>query len=239
MQKQLPHRRGRQQQPSIFAVAFLSSALTISLACCVLFAFSFGVSGGVGPLRQYLRYIASAEQPATTKSEDRNFTEVSKHDAQGPIGIKSSLTASVAFKSTSPVAPEAPQDIVANSRDMEPELEPELEPVAAAFNGEQPANLPEGIPAMLRQSRGGRGIEIGNFRSATIDGDAEECVGLGYSMLSAVRAKEDLLDVMVANKQITIAKICAANGTVVLSCRNGKISISPRRARPDDSCVRA
>ncbi len=240
MQKQPPSRRSTTRITSLFAVAFLSSTLTVVMAALMLVALNFGFMGGVGPVIHYLSGSAAMANVQNNEQGSRN----SKNDLAAGLpevrSKKSSLTATVAFKTPVFVPVEKPNDIVAQSGDADAGLEP----TDATFNEpaidvEQPANLPEGVPAMLRRGKNGNGIEIGNFHSATIGGDAEECVNLGYTMLSAARAKEDLLDVMVANKQITIAKICANNGTIVLSCRNGKISISPRRARPDDSCSRA
>ncbi len=224
--------------PSLFVVAFLSSALTVVMAGLLLLALNFGFAGGVDPILGFLKKAGVLSESKQQTSVRANLTQVPKLDAKGPLGGKSSVTISVAFKSPDPVQSESPVDVVIDSKDAEPEVEPiEVGFEEPVVGFEQPANLPEGIPAMLR--RKSNGIEIGNFRSVTMDGAADECLNLGYSMLSAAKANQDLLDVMVTNKQITIANICAANGKVVFSCRNGKISISPRRARPDDSCSRA
>jgi hypothetical protein len=229
---------GNSGLPSLFAVAFLSSALTVTMAGFILWAVSFALTDGVVPVFNFLKTAGLFADYQITKDKNGNLTQVAKLDTSVPFRGKSSITASVAFKSKAIVITEVSTDTVIDSKDAEPEMDAiaiEFEEPVTGF--EQSTNLPEGIPAMLRRKN--NGIEIGNFRSVTMDGAADECLNLGYSMLSAAKANQDLLDVMVTNKQITIANICASNGKVVFSCRNGKISISPRRARPDDSCSRA
>jgi hypothetical protein len=44
------------------------------------------------------------------------------------------------------------------------------------------------------------------------------------------------LQTLADTSAIMVLKICAANGTVVLTCRSGQVTISPRQARPDDKC---
>lgn len=229
--------------PSLFAVAFFSSALTMAIAGLIFLAVSFGFTGGIAPILNFVKTAAQVVDPKISKPENGNLTQVEQLDTHYAMIGKSSVSSSVVFKSEEMVVTEASAetvvtDNVMESKDAEPEansIEVDFEEPVVGF--EQPANLPEGIPAMLRRKR--NGIEIGNFRSVTMEGAADECLNLGYSMLSAAKANQDLLDVMVTNKQITIANICASNGKVVFSCRNGRISISPRRARPDDSCSRA
>jgi hypothetical protein len=121
---------------------------------------------------------------------------------------------------------------VANpDNDVSASEEPVIEPAGVT--------LPEGIPAMLRKGKLAGAVDIGNFKSVAMAGQADECLPLAQSLLQAAEGPEDALDVMIANSQITIAKICASNGTVVLTCRGGNITISPRRTKPGDSCTRA
>lgn len=82
-------------------------------------------------------------------------------------------------------------------------------------------------------------ISIGNYKSLTVSSSQQNCLGLGRSMLRDIRAPADQLSVMMSNGQISIAKICADNGSVIITCRGGKMVVSPRRIRPDDKCVRS
>ena len=92
---------------------------------------------------------------------------------------------------------------------------------------------------ILRKDKDTGELEIGNFKPMSVTGRTGDCLNIGYSMLDDTGSSQDLLEVMMASDQITIARICASNGSVVLSCRNDQITVSPRRARPDDKCERA
>jgi hypothetical protein len=94
------------------------------------------------------------------------------------------------------------------------------------------------IAPILRKDNAGE-LEIGNFKSLFLAGGTGECLEIGYSMLGDTHSSDDLLDIITATDQITIARICAKNGSVVISCRNEQITVSPRRSRPDDNCQRA
>ena len=94
------------------------------------------------------------------------------------------------------------------------------------------------IAPVLRKNPATGQLEIGNFKSMTFVGDEVECLDVGYSMLGDSGTSNDVLDVLTATSTITIAKICAKNGSVVISCRNNQITVSPRATRPDDKCVR-
>lgn len=223
---------------SLVAVAFLSSAITVAMVGILLAAFNFGFIGGVDPVLTFLSSFGATTRFSQQASLGGNYTQIAKVDIQDSLGGKSSLSASVVFKSPVHASPETLAETTADPAVSESETESIDVGFDQSTSGfEQSASLPEGVPAMLRRKN--NSIEIGNFHSVTMDGAADECLNIGYSMLSAAKANQDLLDVMVTNKQITIANICASNGKVVFSCRNGKISISPRRARPDDSCSRA
>lgn len=95
------------------------------------------------------------------------------------------------------------------------------------------------VAPILRKNPVSGKLEIGNFEPLVLSGDSEQCVNMGYSMLGDAKSSSDLLDIMIATDEITIAKICAANGSIVLTCRNDQIAVSPRPARPDDKCQRA
>lgn len=90
-------------------------------------------------------------------------------------------------------------------------------------------------PMLTKDGRTGN-LRIGQFRSMTMEGDMEQCLDTGYAMVQDIGLDTDAVDVLAATDSITIAKICAANGSVVITCRNNSIVISPRRAKPNDSC---
>lgn len=93
-------------------------------------------------------------------------------------------------------------------------------------------------PILQRNPQSGK-LEIGNFKSLTVVGSAGECMNFGRSLLSDAKSSDDKLDVVVAADEITIARICAANGSVIITCRGGQVAVSPRKSRPDDRCTQS
>ena len=91
-------------------------------------------------------------------------------------------------------------------------------------------------PILGKDERTGH-LKIGNFKPISLTGNMDECLNVGYSMLGDSGSSNDLLNVMTASEQITIAKICATNGSIIISCRGDQITVSPRRSRPDDKCA--
>ena len=90
-------------------------------------------------------------------------------------------------------------------------------------------------PILLKDQNSSQLI-IGNFKPMSLIGGTNECLEIGYSMLGDTNSANDLLEVLTASEQITVARICARNGSVVITCRNDQITVSPRRPRPGDSC---
>lgn len=91
-------------------------------------------------------------------------------------------------------------------------------------------------PILWKNPQSGK-LEIGNFKSLSLVGSSDDCLDFGHSLLSDAGSSNSKLDVMISADEITIARICAVNGSVVISCRGGQISVSPRKARPDDNCT--
>lgn len=100
------------------------------------------------------------------------------------------------------------------------------------------ANQPNGqlvSPILVKNVVNGQ-LSIGNFKSFSVVGNSDECLSVARTMLQDVGISTDQLSIVTASKQITIAKICASNGAVVISCRGQHITMSPRHSRPDDNC---
>lgn len=125
--------------------------------------------------------------------------------------------------------------------DVEPETDSaSAEVVAARFEDVSAVDDVQGmrVSPLLRTNKETGNLEIGNFKSLSFAGDVAACLDMGTSMLDDVNITGERLEVLTSSALITVAKICAANGTVILSCRNDQITISSRRPRPDDNCVR-
>jgi hypothetical protein len=93
------------------------------------------------------------------------------------------------------------------------------------------------LKPILHKNPQNRKLEIGNFKSLSLVGSPEDCLDFGYSLLSGAGTPNDKLEVVAAADEITVARICAANGSVIITCRAGQIAVSPRRSRPDDQCA--
>ena len=128
--------------------------------------------------------------------------------------------------------------------------EPEPEGVDETATEESTADLALGAGAsvddseklraapILRKSPQDGKLEIGNFKSLSLVGSPQDCLGFGDALLKDAGIVNEKVDVITAADEITIARICAANGSVVITCRGGQIAVSPRKSRPDDRCIR-
>ena len=90
-------------------------------------------------------------------------------------------------------------------------------------------------PVLLKNSRTGQ-LEIGNFQTVSLTGGTDQCLALADTMLGDAGAPSNSLQVLSDSKLITIARICTANGAIILTCRGGQITISPRRLKPNERC---
>lgn len=118
-----------------------------------------------------------------------------------------------------------------------------LEEAAGAFDQEEPGDVtgPEGrngsaMGAILRMDRRNDSLRIGSFETVTLEGGAEQCLDMGRMLLEDAGAGEDRLEILAQSRAVTMARICASNGSVVITCRRGLITISPRRLKPSESC---
>jgi hypothetical protein len=95
----------------------------------------------------------------------------------------------------------------------------------------------QAMEALLRLDHSSGRLQIGNFETLSLEGDAEQCLETGYMMLGDAGAPEDALEVLAQSESITMARICASNGSVVITCRLSQMTISPRRLKPNESCT--
>jgi len=112
----------------------------------------------------------------------------------------------------------------------------ELQPASYETGGPETTENGLGTAPIIRRNPSTGKIEIGKFQSMTMEGSTGECLDIAQSLISDAGSSPDTLDVIAASDAITIAKICARNGSVIISCRNDQITISPRHSRPDDMC---
>ncbi len=91
---------------------------------------------------------------------------------------------------------------------------------------------------ILRKSAQGGKLEIGSFKSLSLVGSPEDCLSFGDALIRDAGVNDQKVDVVTNVSVITIARICAINGSVIITCRGGQIAVSPRKSRPDDQCER-
>lgn len=100
---------------------------------------------------------------------------------------------------------------------------------------------PEGAGAqamgpLLRMNRQSGKLEIGSFETLSLASEPGHCLEMGYTLLGDAGAPEDDLLVLAQSEAITMARICASNGSVVITCRMNRMTISPRRLKPNENC---
>jgi hypothetical protein len=118
------------------------------------------------------------------------------------------------------------------------------EVAAEVVDAELPPDIvgPEGTQAqsvspVLRMNRKNGKLEIGNFDTVSLEGDSSQCLQMGYTLLGDANATQTELKVLAQNDVITMAQICASNGSVIITCRSDQVTISPRRLKPNESCT--
>lgn len=80
-------------------------------------------------------------------------------------------------------------------------------------------------------------VEIGSFNTVSLPGSSAECLDTAYGLLDDAGASRDKLKVLAESRMITVARICADNGSLVVTCRLDQITISPRRLKPNETCT--
>jgi hypothetical protein len=214
------------------------------IAAAILLSFaSLGVSGAAMVMAltspQKVRALLGWEQvnavdEASVRKPQKTAMGVSVVERNQPQAeAKGGLAFTVIAKTKAAEEPAASEQAA-----VEPLPEPDVSAPVEAAAATEPLPVPEGVPVLLVKDAG-TGSKITSFKPVVTAGDAEECLNIGYALVNSAQLPADALDVLVANPQITIAKLCAGNGTIVFTCRNNQIAISPRRARPDDACVRS
>lgn len=91
-------------------------------------------------------------------------------------------------------------------------------------------------PLLRKGSKSGE-IVIGSFATVSMPGSSMTCLDTAYGLLEDAGARRDKLKVLAESPAITVARICAANGSLVVTCRLDQITISPRRLKPNETCT--
>ena len=214
----------------------LGVSLLLSVMSLVAFALGFIVANPDSKFGIF-GYSFGQDQPAEQTAE---IDASAKTDAD--YGGKTNLDVSSGASTEAEGYAPAPQPIAAG-----PPVASNSPDYLASGDQQQQAetNAPvisdsSGLSPLLRRTGSGPAdFEISRFGTAQMVGTAKECLEMGYSIVGSVRAPKEAFEMLISQSMITIGRICAANGSVLVTCRSNRISISPRRARPDDGCKRA
>jgi hypothetical protein len=164
---------------------------------------------------------------STSDAENTYALTVIRRNATESVYEKTTVPPPVAPSQAAPDTAVAPVDTGsanASATDAAPEM--------AQADGAQRV-----APLLRRNPQSGL-LEIGNFNSVQLTGTGEDCITTGQSLLTDLGLSGDSVVSVAESDQISIARICASNGSIILSCRNDVTTISPRRPRPDDKCNR-
>ncbi|MDE2383169.1 MAG: hypothetical protein KGO53_01005 [Alphaproteobacteria bacterium] len=223
--------RRRSLTLAIVGLAFLLSAMT-------LLAFAAGLFVGHPELTtRYFGFPSPSSQPPS-----QPVAEPPKPAAAGLATEKSDLDLASGGSTEVEVLPPPP---------VQPPAQPAVKPQPAALPDDAVAQDdatidPSGIassgdsaglgPLLRRTGAGPADYDISRFTTIQMTGGMKECIGIGQSLLATVGAPKEQFEILVSQSFMTMGRICAANGSILVSCRSNRISISPRRRRPDDGC---
>jgi len=216
----------------IFEIVMWSSISNLVLLGCFIAGWNNEVirsALGMGPPR--LSVAQLAVNPVMLSGHGRGDNELST------LGPQRQLKGALQITVVEQAAAETPQE----AADV---AEAPLEDITSAGEGDfgEDEVGPEGRGAqsmrpVLRAGQKGGDLEIGNFETVSLEGDATECLAVGYELLSDVGAANSQLEVLASTSSIVMARICAINGSVVITCRSDQITISPRRLKPNETCA--
>lgn len=135
--------------------------------------------------------------------------------------------------------------LLAAAEDDIPDAQPAAEDMVSEEQGDGSGGItvgPEDPAAMVRSPllrKGGKigEVVIGTFSTVSMTGSSETCLETAYGLLEDAGAGRDKLELMAQSPAITVARICASNGSLVVTCRLDQITISPRRLKPNENCA--
>ena len=219
---------------SVFTIAYVSAG-----------ADRFDFASSLNTLRQLVQRDQTI-QPTSDKKSDRSVQIQTTTVAESPApltaseNMKDDLALTRVQESSSPGFPkpiETPDSRLAFDSQPSTQGTPDGFNPAASAEHVAETDGTRVLPTLRRDATSGQ-LLIGNFRVLTVPGPQSSCVRFAQMMLKDVGAPADKMRAELTNPQISIYKICASNGAVVITCRGGNIVVSPRQPRPDDQCAR-
>lgn len=232
-----PRRRNVRSPRSrgIFDIVLWSSLTNLTLLACFVAGWNFD---------QIKRYILDELAPAAFSSQLTDQLALSRRELQDnellTRGLQRQLKGSLQFTVVPSSAPAVLDDepsaefASAETEVLEQDQGDGLGEVTVG--PEDPAAQLTRSP-VLRKSKTKGEIEIGSFTTVSLPGSSAECLDTVYGLLDDAGASRNKLKVLADSDAITVARICAANGSLVVTCRMDQITISPRRPKPNETCT--
>ena len=219
----------------VLDIIFWSSLTNVTLLACFVAGWNFDV---------IKRYIMNEPMPASVSSRlDGQIAESRSELADNELltrGLQRQLKGSLQFTVVPSSAPAVLEDTPTSefaSVGSEASEQDQGDGFGDVTVGpEDPAGQLTRSP-VLRKSKTKGEIEIGSFTTVSLPGSSAECLDTAYGLLDAAGGSRDMLEVLADSDAITVARICAANGSLVVTCRMDQITISPRRLKPNDTCT--
>lgn len=242
----LPVRRNVEAKPRprrFIDIVFWSSVTNLTLLACFIAGWNFETIKArfVPPPVEQALAAKSADPLASSRRELQDnelLTSGPQRQLKGPLQF-------TMVPSTPPETPpesataEASADVSGDmaSADAAPGEQDQGDGAGDITVGPEDPAAPLSRSPVLRKGQKNGNLEIGSFATVSMPGSASECLDTAYSLLEDAGAARDKLKVLAETKMITVARICAENGSLVVTCRSDQITISPRRLKPNETCT--
>ena len=223
-------------------VVLWSGLTNLTLLACFIAGWNFDQIKGYLPIEQ----VAAAVEPEADDSltvsrrqlqDNELLTQGPQRQLKGPLQftLVPSTPADVPPQTGGEASAQSDPNAVASS-DAPAEQEQGDGTGEITVGPEDPAAQLAKSPVLRKGPKSGD-VEIGSFATVSMAGSASECLDTAYNLLEDAGAARDKLKVLAETRLITVARICASNGSLVVTCRSDQITISPRRLKPNETCT--
>jgi hypothetical protein len=219
----------------IFDIVLWSSLTNLTLLACFVVGWNF---------EEIKRHVMDEVAPAAVASQLNDQLAVSRRELHDnellTRGLQRQLKGSLQFTVVPSSAPAILQEAAPTELALAEAEEPEQDQGdgmgEVTVGPEDPSAQLTRSPVLRKSTTKGE-IEIGSFTTVSLPGSSAECLDTAYGLLEDAGASRDKLKVLADSNAITVARICAANGSLVVTCRMDQITISPRRLKPNETCT--
>lgn len=79
-------------------------------------------------------------------------------------------------------------------------------------------------------------VLLNSYGTRTMPFDSSECAGLGWQIVAQLSVPADAVHSLASDDLMHQMRVCAANGSILITCYNDTATISVREPRPKDGC---